>query len=436
MRQPTHMHRLYLHFSQRQQSFSQPTRWGQHLPPCDDKIHRSEGRKRSGHDPVPFQDGEKEYFSLSGVPLGPCEKPNADEEFKEVATGVAVRSCTVPTSKNWEGGYRVLISECQGGSWTKRLGEVQYGTRLGGVLRPPAAPDRAVMLWSRSYAVVYGCVGGVPWASGHRAISTQCIRAKWTLKVMGLYGLQRRLQYISRLPWKTPPRAPLARPVTVAGPPRTLHSYSVAVSRADKMVFANASGPHAEAYTGQVVFGYPEGVTVVDLVPENIRHMIHPHWNNYPPVNPMWHYVLGCIYIILGCLSFFGNGLVILLYLKNKFLRTPSNQLVLNLAISDFLMLMTQFPFFTYNCFSGGVWMFSETFCELYAFFGAITGIASIWTLSFISYDRYNVIVKGVSGTPLTSGRATAFVLFAWIYAIAWSLPPFFGWGKYIPEGE
>jgi len=67
---------------------------------------------------------------------------------------------------------------------------------------------------------------------------------------------------------------------------------------------------------------------------------------------------------------------------------------------------------------------------------GAITGIASIWTLSFISYDRYNVIVKGVSGTPLTSGRATAFVLFAWIYAIAWSLPPFFGWGKYIPEGE
>lgn len=67
---------------------------------------------------------------------------------------------------------------------------------------------------------------------------------------------------------------------------------------------------------------------------------------------------------------------------------------------------------------------------------GAITGIASIWTLSFISYDRYNVIVKGVSGTPLTSGRATLFVLFAWIYAIAWSLPPFFGWGKYIPEGE
>lgn len=48
-----------------------------------------------------------------------------------------------------------------------------------------------------------------------------------------IWASARRLQYISRLPWKTPPRAPLARPVTVAGPPRTLHSYSVAVSRGE-----------------------------------------------------------------------------------------------------------------------------------------------------------------------------------------------------------
>ncbi|XP_069990712.1 uncharacterized protein [Penaeus vannamei] len=111
----------------------------------------------------------------------PCEKPNADEEFKEVATGVAVRSCTVPTSKNWEGGYRVLISECQGGSWTNVSGKCSTAQGLEECSAPPAAPDRAVMLWSRSYAVVYGCAGGVPWASGNRAISTQCIRAKWTV---------------------------------------------------------------------------------------------------------------------------------------------------------------------------------------------------------------------------------------------------------------
>ncbi len=26
-------------------------------------------------------------------------------------------------------------------------------------------------------------------------------------------------------------------------------------------------------------------------------------------------------------------------------------------------------------------------------------------------------------------------ILFCWAYAIVWSIPPFIGWGKYIPEG-
>ena len=67
---------------------------------------------------------------------------------------------------------------------------------------------------------------------------------------------------------------------------------------------------------------------------------------------------------------------------------------------------------------------------------GSVTGLCSIWTLVFISYDRYNVIVNGVGGQPLTKGKATMMALFAWMYAIGWSIPPFFGWGKYIPEGN
>ena len=70
-----------------------------------------------------------------------------------------------------------------------------------------------------------------------------------------------------------------------------------------------------------------------------------------------------------------------------------------------------------------------------FQFAGAITGFCSIWTLACISYDRYNVIVKGVSGQPLTSRKATLMILGCWTLAVAWSIPPFFGWGKYIPEG-
>ena len=50
-------------------------------------------------------------------------------------------------------------------------------------------------------------------------------------------------------------------------------------------------------------------------------------------------------------------------------LKTPSNLLVVNLALSDLIMLTTNFPFFTYNCFNGQ-WMFSATYCTIYAAFG------------------------------------------------------------------
>jgi len=199
---------------------------------------------------------------------------------------------------------------------------------------------------------------------------------------------------------------------------------------------SNMSGPQAEAYAAPgASFGYPEGVKVTDMVPEHMRHLIHPHWDSFPPVNPMWHYLLGVIYLILGAISIFGNGMVLLLFMKNKNLRTPANHLVANLAFSDMCMMLSQFPFFAYNCFNGGIWNFSPFFCELYACLGAITGLCSIWSLAFISYDRYNVIVKGVSAAPLTTGKALAMMLFCWGYSIGWSIPPFLGWGKYIPEG-
>lgn len=63
---------------------------------------------------------------------------------------------------------------------------------------------------------------------------------------------------------------------------------------------SSASGP-------ELSFGYPPGVSVVDIVPPHIKHLIHPHWSNFPPVNPMWHFLLGIIYIIMGSLATFGE---------------------------------------------------------------------------------------------------------------------------------
>merc|ERR1719365_29515 len=118
----------------------------------------------------------------------------------------------------------------------------------------------------------------------------------------------------------------------------------------------------------------------------------------------------------MGFMSFTGNGVVIYLYFKVKKLRTPANLLIINLAILAFLMLLSQFPAFAYNCFTGGIWMFSAFACDLYCIFGAITGMGSLWSHVFITYDRYNVIVHGMNGKPLTMGKAFGMLLFTWAY--------------------
>ncbi|XP_045137350.1 compound eye opsin BCRH2-like [Portunus trituberculatus] len=200
---------------------------------------------------------------------------------------------------------------------------------------------------------------------------------------------------------------------------------------------ANSTGPQMAFYGAQDMsnYGYPEGVSIVDFVRPEIKPHVHQHWYNFPPVNPMWHYLLGVIYLCLCVISIIGNGLVIYLFSKCKALRTPANILVVNLAFSDLIMLTTNVPFFTYNCFNGGVWMFSYAYCEIYATLGAFTGTNCIWLLCMISFDRYNIICNGFNGPKLTTGKAIFLTMVSWAISIVCAASPLFGWGRYTLEG-
>jgi len=188
------------------------------------------------------------------------------------------------------------------------------------------------------------------------------------------------------------------------------------------------------AYGSAAEFGYPAGVTAIDLAPDHLKAHIDKHWANFPPVNPMWHYVLGLMYVFLLFFSITGNGLVVYLFNKHDPIKTPSNFLVVNLALSDLIMLTTNCPFFVYNCYQG-YWAFSISYCHTYAALGAVTGVCSIWTLACISADRYNIICNGFKGPKLTKGKATTMALFCWAIAFGNASPPFFGWGGYSLEG-
>ncbi len=63
-------------------------------------------------------------------------------------------------------------------------------------------------------------------------------------------------------------------------------------------------------------------------------------------------------------------------------------------------------------------------------------GCVAILNMVVIGYDRYNVIVKGFSGTKITPGKAACILMAIWGYCIAIALPPLIGvWGGYTTEG-
>jgi len=194
------------------------------------------------------------------------------------------------------------------------------------------------------------------------------------------------------------------------------------------------SEPSFSAYSWASQGGFGNQ-TVVDKVPPEMLFMVDAHWYQFPPMNPLWHSMLGFAMVILGFISIVGNGMVVYIFSCTKQLRTPSNLLVVNLAFSDFLMMFTMAPPMVLNCYYE-TWVLGPLMCEVYGMLGSLFGCASIWSMVMIAGDRYNVIVKGLAGKPMTIKTSLLRILFCWVHGLAWTLLPFFGWGRYVPEGN
>lgn len=192
--------------------------------------------------------------------------------------------------------------------------------------------------------------------------------------------------------------------------------------------------PHYDALSSWQ--GHSSGnISVVDSVPPDMLHLVDAHWYQFAPMNPLWHSILGFVMVILCTVSVSGNGVVIYIFTTTKSLRTPSNLLVVNLAFSDFLMMFTMAPPMIINCYNE-TWVLGPFMCEIYGLLGSLFGCTSIWTMTMIAFDRYNVIVKGLAAKPMTNGGALLRILFIWLFSVMWTVFPLFGWNRYVPEGN
>ncbi|CAL4169344.1 unnamed protein product [Meganyctiphanes norvegica] len=175
--------------------------------------------------------------------------------------------------------------------------------------------------------------------------------------------------------------------------------------------------------------------TVVDVVTPDMLSRIDAHWYQFPPLNPMWYGILGFVISISLVLAAFGNGIVIYIFLTTKSLRTPANFMIINLALADFCMMSSvSWPMVLNSIW--GTWILGPLGCDIYGMCGSLFGCVAIYSMMFITFDRYNVIVKGLTTRPPTYKGAFIKISFSWIWCIGWCVAPILGWNRYVPEGN
>ncbi|XP_034041454.1 opsin-3 [Thalassophryne amazonica] len=132
----------------------------------------------------------------------------------------------------------------------------------------------------------------------------------------------------------------------------------------------------------------------------------------------------------IGILGFCNNAVVIILYCRFKSMRTPTNLLLVNIGLSDFLVSVLGINFTFASCVNGG-WMWSRAMCVWDGFSNSLFGIVSIMTLAALAYERYiRVVHAQVVDFPWV-WRAIGHI---WLYSLAWTGAPLLGWNRYTLE--
>lgn len=135
---------------------------------------------------------------------------------------------------------------------------------------------------------------------------------------------------------------------------------------------------------------------------------------------------------VITFITIFGNVLVLVALYRFKKLRSMSNCLIGNLAVSDLLLALSVLPISTtYDLL--GYWVFGEVMCTIWLCIDVLYCTASIWGLCTIAVDRYTATVYPVWYLEKKSPtRALVYIIFVWMFSIIVSVAPFIGWREMI----
>ncbi|KAM4796780.1 pinopsin-like [Rhinophrynus dorsalis] len=165
---------------------------------------------------------------------------------------------------------------------------------------------------------------------------------------------------------------------------------------------------------------------------ETIGPFDGPQWPHLAPRST--YLIVAAVMGMVTFLAFFVNGLVVVVTLKYKKLRSPLNYILVNLAVADLLVTVFGSSIaFSNNIF--GYFTMGKMMCEFEGFMVSLTGIVGLWSLAILAFERYMVICKPMGDFRFQQKHAILGCSFTWIWAFIWTSPPLFGWCSYVPEG-
>ncbi|XP_053508546.1 red-sensitive opsin [Ictalurus furcatus] len=152
-------------------------------------------------------------------------------------------------------------------------------------------------------------------------------------------------------------------------------------------------------------------------------------------IAPRWVYHVATLWMFFVVIaSTFTNGLVLVATAKFKKLRHPLNWILVNLAVADILETLLASTISVCNQFFG-YFILGHPMCIFEGFTVACCGIAGLWSLTFISFERWMVVCKPFGNVKFDGKWAAGGIIFTWVYSAFWTILPVFGWSRYWPHG-
>ncbi|XP_036438745.1 trace amine-associated receptor 13c-like [Colossoma macropomum] len=126
-------------------------------------------------------------------------------------------------------------------------------------------------------------------------------------------------------------------------------------------------------------------------------------------VSPVYVFLYLCVAAVV-LLTVCGNLLVIISVCHFKQLHTPTNMLILSLAMSDFLVGVFVLPF-QLSRMAESCWIFGPTLCTFYVFISFFGTSISIYNVALIAVDRYFAISNPFLYTEKVSVNTACIVI-------------------------